>query len=88
MTNEANIAALRSAAAHLALGMTEAVEPLTRDLVFTFASEGMIRNSRIALAYLNEALASKRATPAIIEFVREYLEYLPARPSRPFVSPA
>ena len=47
-----------------------------------FAPRAALRRARMALAYLQEALQAKRATPAIVAEVREYLEALPREPER------
>jgi hypothetical protein len=46
-----------------------------------FESEDMMKNARLALAYVHEALARGRATTELIQHVRTYLELLPANPA-------
>jgi hypothetical protein len=53
-----------------------------------FESEGMMQKARLALAYVHEALARQRATPALLRSVRTYLAQLPRRPDISFTPPA
>jgi len=45
----------------------------------------MMKNARLALAYVHEALARGNATPALVRHVRLYLKALPSRPNEAFV---
>lgn len=85
LTNDAAVATLRWAEASLALGRHEDVVTRCRRLVVLFTSEAMHKRARIALAYLQEALAKSSATPTLVAEVREYLESLPSHPDRDFV---
>lgn len=69
----------------LAIGRPETVPLLLRDVVVTFASEGMMRNARIALAFLKEAIEQNRLTPDLIRHVRKYIEHIPSHPSVRFM---
>lgn len=85
LLHDSSLATLDWAAARLALGETAGVVEACKSIVIRFESEGMMRNARLALAYVHEALARQTATPALLRQVRAYLEHLPARPDVPFV---
>jgi tetratricopeptide (TPR) repeat protein len=78
------LATLEWAEVRLALDRPEGVPEACRSLIVEFESEGMMRNARLALAYLHEALAKKNATPELVRKVRKYLEILPRRPQLAF----
>ncbi|HYC88296.1 MAG TPA: hypothetical protein VEO54_03725 [Thermoanaerobaculia bacterium] len=82
--NDHALATLDWAAARLALGEMEGVAAECRTILIRFESEGMMRNARLALAYVHEALARGQATPALLKHVRLYLELLPTRPDVAF----
>ncbi len=84
VVNESSLARMEAAEALLAAGRPQTVPNLLRDVAFNFAAEGMMRNARIALAYLHEALASGRVSSDVVRHVRAYLEDLPAHPSARF----
>ena len=79
------LATLDWAAARLALGDTAGVAEACKSIVIRFESEGMMRNARLALAYVHEALARKTATSALLQQVRVYLAHLPTHPDVAFV---
>src|SRR5206468_5369568 len=85
MQNDHALATLEWAEVRLARGETEGVAAACRGMVVRFESEGMMKNSRLALAYVHEALARGTATPALIRHVRHYLEALPTRLDETFV---
>lgn len=85
LQNDHALATLEWAETSLALGKTEGVVAACREIVMRFESEGMMKNARLALAYVHEALARGAATPALLRHVRHYLEALPNRPDRAFV---
>ena len=88
LTTDAALATLEWAEARLAAEMPKDVAEACGTIVVTFASEGMERNARVALAYLHEALAKGTATAEVVRHVREYLRDLPSTPERAFSPPA
>lgn len=85
LLNDHALATLDWAAAALALGESTGVAEACKDIVIRFESEGMMKNARLALAYMHEALARRTATPALLQQVRTYLEHLPTHPNLAFV---
>jgi tetratricopeptide (TPR) repeat protein len=85
LLHDHGLATLDWAAARLALGDTAGVAEACKSIVIRFESEGMMRNARLALAYVHEALARKAATPALLQQVRMYLADLPTHPDGAFV---
>jgi tetratricopeptide (TPR) repeat protein len=85
LSNDACLAALDLAAGLMVAGHPDRVPELCRSVAPTFASEGMTRNARKALAYLSEAVGSDSITPDLVRHVRTYLERLPSRPGQEFV---
>lgn len=85
LLNDHALATLDWAAARLASGAPEGVAATCSEIMVRFESEGMMRSARLALAYVHEALARGRATPALIQHVRTYLELLPENPESRFV---
>jgi tetratricopeptide (TPR) repeat protein len=88
LTNDAALATLEWAEVRLALGESSGVAERCAAIAVDFETEGMLRNARIALAYLQEALRSGNATPDVVRHVRAYLTDLPNRPAGAFVRPA
>lgn len=84
LLNDHTLATLDWAAARLALGESAGVVEACKDIVIRFESEGMMKNARLALAYVHEALARRTATPTLLQQVRIYLEHLPTRPNLAF----
>jgi tetratricopeptide (TPR) repeat protein len=84
MANDAALATLDLVAGLLAAEQPERVPELCRAITLTFSSEGMMRNAKKALAYLNEAVTSGNATPEAVRHVRAFLEHLPERPHEEF----
>jgi tetratricopeptide (TPR) repeat protein len=85
LLNDHGLATLDWAAVRLALGERAGVAEACRNILMRFESEGMMKNARLALAYVHEALARSTATPALLRQVRTYLERLPAHPTEAFV---
>jgi hypothetical protein len=85
LSNDASLCTLDLAAGLLAAGRSEGVDELCRSVALTFASEGMTRNARKALAFLSEAVGSGVVTPDLVRHVRGYLEKLPTHPRLEFV---
>jgi tetratricopeptide (TPR) repeat protein len=86
--NDCALARLELAEALLAAGRPDEVGTVLRDVAISFASEGMMRNARFALAYLHEAMTSGRLTASGVRYVRGYLEHLPTSNSERFQAPA
>jgi tetratricopeptide (TPR) repeat protein len=84
MANDAALATLDLVAGLLAAERPERVPQLCRVISVTFSSEGMMRNAKKALAYLNEAVSSGEATPETVRHIRAFLECLPVRPHEEF----
>lgn len=80
LLNDHALATLDWAAARLALGESTGVAEACKAIVVRFGSEGMMKNARLALAYVHEALARRTATPELLRQVRTYLEHLSSRP--------
>lgn len=79
------LATLDWAAARIAGEQPEGVAAACREIMIRFESEDMMRNARLALAYVHEALARGHATAQLIQHVRTYLEQLPSSPASPFL---
>lgn len=84
LSNDASLATLDLAAGLLAAGEPDRVPALCRSVAVTFASEGMTRSARKALAYLSEAVNSGTATADEVRHIRTYLERLPTHPNQEF----
>jgi tetratricopeptide (TPR) repeat protein len=84
LSNDASLATLDLAAGLLASGQPDRVPALCRSVAVTFASEGMTRSARKALAYLSEAVSSGTATADEVRHIRTYLERLPTHPNQEF----
>lgn len=69
----------------LVLELPDGVAEACRQIIVHYESEAMMRNARLALACLHEALRKRQATPRLVREVREYLALLPRYPDRPFV---
>jgi tetratricopeptide (TPR) repeat protein len=68
------------------VGVRQAAE-LCASIVESFTAVGMTGHALTALAFLQEAVAGGRATPALVRQVREYLETNPDHSGIPFVPP-
>jgi tetratricopeptide (TPR) repeat protein len=88
LKNDHGLATLEWAEVRLALGRPDGVAAACRQLIMEFDSEGMKQKARLALAYVHEALARQRATPALLRSVRTYLAQLPRRPGVAFTPPS
>jgi tetratricopeptide (TPR) repeat protein len=67
-------------------GAREAAE-LCASIVESFTAVGMTGHALTALAFLQEAVSSGRATPELVRRVRDYLETNPDHSGVPFVPP-
>lgn len=88
LVNDHALATLDWAFARLAIGEPADVAAACKAIVIRFESEGMMKNARIALAHLHEALAAGSATPSLVSEVRRYLERLPSHPDARLILPA
>jgi tetratricopeptide (TPR) repeat protein len=84
LTNDAALATLDLIAGLIAVGETGRVPELCRSVAATFASEGLSRNARKALAYLSETVGSGNAAPEAVRHVRTYLARLEVHPREEF----
>jgi tetratricopeptide (TPR) repeat protein len=84
LMNDAALATLDLIAGLIAVSDTDRVPELCRTVAATFASEGLSRNARKALAYLNETVGSGNAAPEAVRHVRTYLARLEAHPLEEF----
>jgi tetratricopeptide (TPR) repeat protein len=89
MDHAAVSAGLSLAEIFLAEGRVAEVETLCRTAIEQFARTGLGQTSDglMALTYLREATAARRATPEVVRHVRKYLERLPQEPRLLFVAP-
>lgn len=85
VTNDAALARMQLGETLLRAGRPEIVPDLLRNVVVSFVSEGMMRNARIALAYLHAAIEQKRLSADLVRHVRTYIEQLPFQPASAFV---
>ncbi|HEY0140527.1 MAG TPA: tetratricopeptide repeat protein [Thermoanaerobaculia bacterium] len=85
VVNDDALVRLEMAEALLLLGRPAEVRPLLDNVVVQFATEGMMRNARMALAYIREAMQAERLTVRDLRHVRDYLANLPMRSVEPFV---
>lgn len=84
VVNDAALARMELGEALLRAGRPETVPDLLRNVVVNFAAEGMMRNARIALAYLHEAIEQNRLSANLVRHVRTYIEQLPFQPNLAF----
>ena len=92
LMNDEALVRLDMADVLLALDRSTEAQELLEGIAVQFASEGMMRNARIALAHLTDALRRNRQ-PAHdlrreVRHVRDYLAKLPVFSSLPFAPPA
>jgi tetratricopeptide (TPR) repeat protein len=84
LRNDAALATLMWAEARLLARRPAGVAKACRGLIIVFENEDMHRQAMHALAVLNEAMASGKATPRLVHEVWTYLEKLPQRPTEAF----
>lgn len=89
MASEAAMASLDLAEIWLASERYNDVEQVCRKAISYFETAGVSYGAaaRTALAYLQEAAHSRRATPTVVRHVRKYLGQLPAQPALLFAAP-
>jgi len=80
LKNDHALATLDWAEVRLAMNESDGVAAACREIMLELESVGMMQKARLALAYVHEALARNRATPALVREVRTYLARLPRRP--------
>jgi tetratricopeptide (TPR) repeat protein len=85
VVNDAALARMQLGEALLRAGRPKTVPDLLRNLAVNFASEGMMRNARIALAHLHEAIEQNRLSADLVHHVQTYIEQLPFQPNTAFV---
>jgi tetratricopeptide (TPR) repeat protein len=84
LTEEAGICALEMVEALLLRGNAEDAEALARQVISEFTAARLNRRAITALGYLQEAIASRRASVATVINVREYIVGLRTSPEREF----
>lgn len=87
LSNDEALVRLELAEVLSLLGRSAEIPALLEGVVVRFASEGMTRKARLALAWLAEANQSLALRPDQIRRVRDYLAELPTRPSAIFDPP-
>ena len=84
MHEEAGICGLEMVEAFLLLDRAEDADRLARTIVSEFSVAGLSTRAITALGYLAEAIAAKKAKPALATQVKEYLLSLRTYPEREF----
>lgn len=89
MRSESTVASLEIAEALLVEQRFDRVEAVCREVAARFATSGLTMTSRAmtAVAYLEEAVRARRATPKLVRHVRDYVQRLPTQPELLFVPP-
>ncbi len=85
VVNDTALVRLQLAEAMLAAERPSEVPAVLEGVTVAFASEDMLRNANLALAYLRESAANQTPDAEIVRHVRTYLEDLPADPTRRFM---
>lgn len=73
--------------AFLLLERPSEAETLARTIVSEFTLAGLNTRAITALGYLSEAIAARKAKPALVTRVREYIVSLRRSPERDFARP-
>jgi tetratricopeptide (TPR) repeat protein len=84
LINDEALVRLEMAEALIAMGRHAEVPSLLDGIAVKFATDGMMRNAKVALAYLSEVLSRQRLSSTEIRHVRSYLERLPTHPQERF----
>jgi tetratricopeptide (TPR) repeat protein len=87
MHEEAGICGLEMVEGHILLGQADKAEILARTIVSEFLMAGLNDRAITALGYLTEVIAAKKAKPAHVTHVREYIVSLRTYPERDFQQP-
>lgn len=87
LVEEGGLSGLGIVEAHLVLGQAEAASRLAASLVREFTDANLNRHAIAALAYLNDAIATRNATPTIARDVHAFIVALQVDPTREFARP-
>jgi tetratricopeptide (TPR) repeat protein len=87
LTEEAGLCGLEIVEGMLNLGNASAAETLARKIIGEFTRAGLNKRAITALGYLQEALATSKASVALVANVREYIVSLRTSPERDFHPP-
>ena len=85
LIEEAGICGLEIVEGMLALQNFSAAEPLARKIIAEFMRADLNKRAVTALGYLQEAIASSRASARLVSSVREYIVSLRTSPERDFL---
>ncbi|MGH7484505.1 MAG: tetratricopeptide repeat protein, partial [bacterium] len=85
---DAALAALEVVEVLLILDQPEEVPAICRALLDLFTRNGMTSRSATALAYLREAVAMGKATPALVRHVHDFIRDIPRHPARTYAPPS
>jgi tetratricopeptide (TPR) repeat protein len=83
----AALAALEVVEVLLILEQPDDVPAICRSLLDQFTRNGMTSRAATALAYLREAAAMGRATPALVRHVHDFIRDIPQHPTRAYAPP-
>jgi len=84
MNGSSALVALEVAEALLIMGEPEEVPAICRMLLDHFTERGRTSRAVTALAFLREAVAAGKATPLLVQQVRDFVKDLPRNPARAF----
>jgi len=87
LAEEAGICALEIVEAMLLLRRPAEAELLARQVISEFTVAGLSTRAITALGYLSEAITARKASPALVTHVREYVLSLRSDPEREFSMP-
>jgi tetratricopeptide (TPR) repeat protein len=85
---DASLAALEVAEVLLILERAGEVPAICRALLDQFTHNGMTSRAATALAYLREAAAMGKATPALVRHVHDFIRDIPQHPARAYAPPS
>jgi tetratricopeptide (TPR) repeat protein len=86
LVEEAGLFGLEIVQARLSLGDYNAAESLAREIVAEFTGAHLNTRAIVALGYLTEAIAARRASMALIGGVRDFIVSLRKHPEREFTA--
>jgi hypothetical protein len=84
MYGSSALVALEVAEALLVMGQPNEVPAICRMLLDHFTERGRTSRAVTALAFLREAIAAGKATPSLVQQVRDFIKDLPRNPTRAF----
>jgi tetratricopeptide (TPR) repeat protein len=87
MEADAALVGLEVAELLLILGQPDEVPLICRRLLDRFTRNSMTSRAVTALAYLREAAAMGKATPALVRHVHDFIRDIPRHPMRPYAPP-